>query len=81
VIKTTATFEQARFGNSIHELNPVIYVRMSNPSSTALDDLDTLNLSEFFEQEKGETGFAFSYSKKNINASDYAEFELHDPAQ
>ena len=81
VVEITASEQEATGGSTIHDLNPQIYIRTKTPSANILELLQTLNLSDFFEVDDGETGFEFSYSKCNINPSDFEQLQLNDPEQ
>ena len=66
-------------GYSIHDFNPLIYIRTKSPCASIIESLQTLNLNDFFEVDDGETDFEISYSKSNISTSDYEELQLKDP--
>ena len=59
----------------------MIYIRTKTPSPTALEALETLKLSDFYELEEGETGFTFSFAKSSIAPSAIESLELLEQDQ
>lgn len=80
ITQVTATEKMALEASQAYDINPVIFIRSSKPATNALDVIQSVKLTDYFQQVEENESIGFTIQKTVITEADLEPIEVRDEA-
>lgn len=72
---------EALAGGMPHDMDPLVFIRLSKPAANACEKLPSLKLTDFFRKAEGEENVSFNIQRSKLQDADLADIEIKNDAQ